>query len=203
MREKLRYYLQLLQERKLYFLLAVIFAFLLLLITIALSLPKKQSTTNQTSTISPSQKNQVIIQLPVVHVSPVPSGERPTDVFVSVTGPSSGTPGVTIVYSLTIGNNGPVDADEVFLTLFTPVGKEGLKYLSDTIGKETGKISGGGRIWDLKSLPVGYKQTATLTLSIAQGAKYGAVLESDLNIESLSPDIQHDNNIAILTVTVK
>lgn len=125
----------------------------------------------------------------------------PADLFITVAGPATVVTGSTIEYTFTYGNKGPANA-EVFITLFFPEEIKAITYIADTLGD--GEETSYGRIWLVKDLPAGSRQTATVKVSVPSTIPVGTEITAHFNIEALdlADYISWEDNQAETTTNV-
>ena len=103
-------------------------------------------------------------------------------------------PGDSVVYTLTVTNNGPADATGVVVTDTLPMG---VTYVSDDCG---GSEAGGVFTWNVGALANGANAACNVTVTVDAGA--GGDLVNMASVTADNSDPTPANNSASTTVTV-
>ncbi len=155
-------------------------------------IPTVQSTISSTASVTSSEidpdtsNNSATVQ---TQVNPATA-----DLAVGlVASPNPGVVGGTLVYTVSITNNGPSDASGVVITNFLP---PSATYLSSTISQ--GSISAGAGLWTIGTLLSGNTATATITVvPTAEGTLFASSTAQASQLDSIPA-----NNTATLLVPV-
>jgi len=128
------------------------------------------------------------------------------DLFVTVAGPTTAQPDSFVDYTITYGNQGPLDAANVVIAAELP---PGMDYVEDTLGGSI-ILPDGSRGWLLTSLSSGSQKSFTLKLHVlptAVGDLSTTVgIASGFTAQGVAagtPDPDPANNIAEATTTVE
>jgi large repetitive protein len=129
------------------------------------------------------------------------------DVAVTISGPAIAPPGSTPIYTITVGNNGPDEAQAVLVTGATPTG---LTY--NTAALLGGQTPSGGTVpaaggtgtisFAYAALAPGAASTMTLTLKVGATASLGSTFSFALTASSSTTDPNGADDTASVSSTV-
>jgi uncharacterized repeat protein (TIGR01451 family) len=114
------------------------------------------------------------------------------DVGITKSGPATTTPGANVVYTVTVKNNGPLSAAQVFVDDPTPTG---LTFVSNS-----GACSGPYPC-ALGTLSSGQSVTITSTYNVPNGFT-GTTIANAATVSSSTPDANLANNTAVATTSL-
>jgi uncharacterized repeat protein (TIGR01451 family) len=117
-----------------------------------------------------------------------------SDVWMTKAGAEKVVAGEPLTYTLSYGNHGPADAQDVTLVDVFP---EGAVYVGDSSGLSGAAVTGGRR-WDVGPLASSGPATFVLTLSLSADTPAGIVVTNTLNISTTTPESRTDNNLAVV-----
>jgi uncharacterized repeat protein (TIGR01451 family) len=115
------------------------------------------------------------------------------DVALTLTGPPTAVAGVPLVYTISVTNNGPADAEQVVVTDPTPAG---LQFVSNTGDCITAFPC------NLGTLPAGATRTITTTFTMPSAAGVALPLVNIATVSTTTPDAATTNNTAQFESTV-
>jgi uncharacterized repeat protein (TIGR01451 family) len=119
-----------------------------------------------------------------------PFGPPNADLVLVKSGPASAAPGSTIVYTLTVVNNGPVSASNVSVADPTPAG---LSFVSNSGGCTSAFPCSLGTLTNGQSATI----TATYTVTAASGSVTNTAI-----VSTTSPDPNSGNNASNVTTQI-
>lgn len=124
--------------------------------------------------------------------------DTPTDIEVTMSGPSIAARGDTLTYTLVVSNTSTEDAASVVLTDTLP---GGLSYVSDDIGLPANP-SAGVYTWALGDLPAGGSRTLHINVAVDAGAPTGSPLTNRTEVGTATNEIDEDDNAVEWATTV-
>lgn len=109
------------------------------------------------------------------------------------TGAATYTPGGVVVYTITVTNNGPSDAQQVEVTNLAPTGTNITSWTATGTDVTAPNASGNGNLDEMiPTLPTGASVVYTVVLTIP--ASYTGSLNNTANVNSITPDNNTANN---------
>ncbi|MBL4745879.1 MAG: DUF11 domain-containing protein, partial [Flavobacteriaceae bacterium] len=103
--------------------------------------------------------------------------------------------GATIIYTLTVQNNGPNDATDVSLTDLLPTG---VTYISDD---SAGNYNGGSGLWNIGNIANGATVTLNITASVDQGTAGQEIVNTAVGLTAAQSDPVLSNNSDSASIT--
>jgi uncharacterized repeat protein (TIGR01451 family) len=120
----------------------------------------------------------------------VKTAVQTADVWAGKERPAKIVAGDPLTYTLSYGNDGPADAENVALVDVFP---DGASYVGDSSGLAGAPVTG-GRGWVMGPLTSSGSATFVLTLSLPADTPAGIVVTNTLSISTTTPESRSDNN---------
>ncbi len=116
--------------------------------------------------------------------------------------PDPAQAGGLLTYTITLTNNGPSDAQNVFLNDNIPANTM-LSSAMQTSGPTFNPASGGGSVsWSIDTFAAGQSATFSIVVSVNCSAPNGAIISNTATVTTTTTDLDTMNNMSTATTTV-